>query len=625
MNNPIINTPSFAMDTSLLNQQKMNLFFAKKYEQEQSCKSKLKTTKSKRKPCKANQVRNRSTRRCRKKSVRKSKRKPCKANQVRNRSTGRCRKKSVTKSKRKPCKANQVRNRSTGRCRKKSVTKSKRKKKRKKSVTKSKRKKKRKKSVTKSKRKPCKANQVRNRSTGRCRKKSVCKTKRKKSVCETLREKQKKKEKKMKDRIKAEIKKDDDKLKKAEKKEKDKLKKEKDKLKKAAKKEKDKLKKAAKKEKDKLKKEKDKLKKAAKKEKDKLKKAVKKEKILVAKEKKKVSSAKKKKKDWIKNAKKNACSKKSKKINILGQGWTSDEEEEEEEGKKIFCSDLEVRGGKCTGTTGCRKMNNQEYKEYKKTKPNTKQTRRQCVNDMSLSEMNPTQEEKDLQKERDTLANNKKNEQPPLYRRRECGMIFRNGKWDLNVNYCNYNDKDCIMEAEIGNYLCNSWKNGKVRDFHDNGMINYGQACENICQSSDNLNSEDFDDEAWQDEYGMFGSFIDRIRGAGEYVKNIGGKVLGSATKNVCDTPSKGKINQTCDVFEDKIFENRTPYRQRVISEYNGEREEMKEKWMKNPVENFMKFSTGDFYKYWPEISVPDKLRIYKIVNKRKSQEQSLS
>jgi len=278
MSNSIRNTPEFTMDwgnggpdmdrdTSLLKQQKMNLFFAEKYKLEHATKSKCK------------------------KSATKSKRKPCKANQVRKRSTGRCRKKSVTKSKRKPCKANQVRKRSTGRCRKKSVT--------------------------KSKRKPCKANQVRNKSTGRCRKKSVCKTKRKKSVCETLREKQKKKEKKMKDRIKAEIKKDDDKLKKAEKKEKDKLKKEKEKLKKAAKKEKDKLKK-----------EKDKLKKAEKKKKDKLKKAAKKEKDKLKKEKKKNSLAKKKKKNWIAKKKKSDCTQK-KSNEKFNEGWTSDEEDEE--------------------------------------------------------------------------------------------------------------------------------------------------------------------------------------------------------------------------------------------------------------------------------------------------------
>ena len=47
-------------------------------------------------------------------------RKPCKSNQVRNRSTKRCRNKSPSKKSRKPCKSNQVRNRSTKRCRNKS-------------------------------------------------------------------------------------------------------------------------------------------------------------------------------------------------------------------------------------------------------------------------------------------------------------------------------------------------------------------------------------------------------------------------------------------------------------------------------------------------------------------------
>ena len=54
-------------------------------------------------------------------------RKPCKSNQVKNRSTGRCRNKVKSKRRspkrrsrsRKPCKSNQARNRSTGRCRNK--------------------------------------------------------------------------------------------------------------------------------------------------------------------------------------------------------------------------------------------------------------------------------------------------------------------------------------------------------------------------------------------------------------------------------------------------------------------------------------------------------------------------
>ena len=54
-----------------------------------------------RKPCKSNQYRNRSTKRCRNKA-RKS-RKPCKSNQYRNRSTKRCRNKgSPTRKSRKP-------------------------------------------------------------------------------------------------------------------------------------------------------------------------------------------------------------------------------------------------------------------------------------------------------------------------------------------------------------------------------------------------------------------------------------------------------------------------------------------------------------------------------------------
>ena len=64
----------------------------------------------------------------RRKSTRKSRsRKPCKSNQVRDRSTNRCRKKKTghksprrrSSRKRKPCKSGQVRNKSTLRCRKK--------------------------------------------------------------------------------------------------------------------------------------------------------------------------------------------------------------------------------------------------------------------------------------------------------------------------------------------------------------------------------------------------------------------------------------------------------------------------------------------------------------------------
>ena len=70
----------------------------------------------KRKPCKSNQVRNRSTGRCRKKSTmssRKSRVKPnrkisCKSNQVRNRSTGRCRKKSTKLSRKSPTRKSRV-------------------------------------------------------------------------------------------------------------------------------------------------------------------------------------------------------------------------------------------------------------------------------------------------------------------------------------------------------------------------------------------------------------------------------------------------------------------------------------------------------------------------------------
>ena len=119
-----------------------------------SSKSHLRKSRS-RKPCKSNQVRNRSTGRCRKvppsraspsrrsraspsrrskSAVRKSRAlKPCKSNQVRNRSTGRCRKVQASRaspsrrpraspSRRsivlKPCKSNQVRDIQTNRCRK---------------------------------------------------------------------------------------------------------------------------------------------------------------------------------------------------------------------------------------------------------------------------------------------------------------------------------------------------------------------------------------------------------------------------------------------------------------------------------------------------------------------------
>jgi len=67
------------------------------------------------KKCSSGQTINRSTGRCRRKSIKPTKKpskKPCKSGKSRNRSTGRCRHKSIKLS-RKPC----ARNRSTGRCR----------------------------------------------------------------------------------------------------------------------------------------------------------------------------------------------------------------------------------------------------------------------------------------------------------------------------------------------------------------------------------------------------------------------------------------------------------------------------------------------------------------------------
>ena len=78
--------------------------------------------------------------------------------------------KRKSKSRRKPCKSNQVRNRQTGRCRLKSP-KRKSKSRRKSPKRKSKSRRKSPKRKSKSRRKPCKSNQVRNRQTGRCRKK----------------------------------------------------------------------------------------------------------------------------------------------------------------------------------------------------------------------------------------------------------------------------------------------------------------------------------------------------------------------------------------------------------------------------------------------------------------------
>ena len=66
------------------------------------------------KKCRSGQTINRSTGRCRRKSVKPTK-KPCASGKIRNRSTGRCRK--SIKLSRKPCSPGKTRNRSTGRCR----------------------------------------------------------------------------------------------------------------------------------------------------------------------------------------------------------------------------------------------------------------------------------------------------------------------------------------------------------------------------------------------------------------------------------------------------------------------------------------------------------------------------
>ena len=133
-----------------------------------------------RKPCKSNQVLNRSTGRCRVKkssrvkkstqsspvkSSRRKSRVPCKSHQERNLETGRCRNKNkksaqsshVKRSRRKsrvPCKSHQERNPETGRCKNK----------KKKSTHPTKRS--RRKSLV-----PCKSHQERNPETGRCRNK----------------------------------------------------------------------------------------------------------------------------------------------------------------------------------------------------------------------------------------------------------------------------------------------------------------------------------------------------------------------------------------------------------------------------------------------------------------------
>ena len=107
------------------------------------------------KKCSSGKERNRSTGRCRRKSIKPTK-KPCESGKSRNRSTGRCRRKSIKLS-RKPCESGKIRNRSTGRCRK----------------------------SIKLSRKPCVIGKTRNRSTGRCRrskKKSI-----ERNAAETLR------------------------------------------------------------------------------------------------------------------------------------------------------------------------------------------------------------------------------------------------------------------------------------------------------------------------------------------------------------------------------------------------------------------------------------------------------
>jgi len=71
------------------------------------------------KKCSSGQTINRSTGRCRRKSIKPTKKpakKPCESGKTRNRSTGRCRHKSIKLS-RKPCAPGKSRNRSTGRCR----------------------------------------------------------------------------------------------------------------------------------------------------------------------------------------------------------------------------------------------------------------------------------------------------------------------------------------------------------------------------------------------------------------------------------------------------------------------------------------------------------------------------
>ena len=115
--------------------------------------------KSSKKLCKSGQVRDRSTKRCRKKksvgrkkSSKKS-RAPCKSGQVRDQSTKRCRKRSATRKSRVPCKSGQVRDQSTKRCRNKRSAASKKRK-----------------SATRKSRAPCKSGQVRDKSTKRCRK-----------------------------------------------------------------------------------------------------------------------------------------------------------------------------------------------------------------------------------------------------------------------------------------------------------------------------------------------------------------------------------------------------------------------------------------------------------------------
>ena len=126
-----------------------------------SNKVKLSSKKS-RAPCKSGQVRDQSTKRCRKKRSAGKK------------SASSKKRKSATRKSRAPCKSGQVRDQSTKRCRKKRSAGRKKsdKKSAKKSVKKSV-KKSAKKSTKKSAKKlvPCKSGQVRNRSTKRCRNK----------------------------------------------------------------------------------------------------------------------------------------------------------------------------------------------------------------------------------------------------------------------------------------------------------------------------------------------------------------------------------------------------------------------------------------------------------------------